>query len=218
MKRANIDLQDGATYDYIIVGSGSAGSIVAHILSMDSGNSVLLIDASETDRMPDPNNINAPNGISHIQRGYKSTPQPRLRGRVMDLHQTVFFSGLSSHNARIYTREARNDFNDWENTHRCPGWSYDAVSMYFDWLENKMTFGEFADNAFNDAYKNAALELGYPYNTDYNTEITQFGISPLQCSVNIHTGRPENSFDSFIRPYLDRPNLHVARGVLTQKY
>jgi choline dehydrogenase len=220
MEYSDIDLQDGATYDYIIVGSGSAGSIVAHILSMVPDNSVLLIEAGTTNSMPEiskPGNVHGLNGISQIQWGRKSTPQPRLRGRMMDLHQDNVLGGMSSHNTLVYARGARNNFNDWEDTHRCQGWSYDAVATYFDWIESRITPGEFTESAFNDAYKNAALELGYPYNPDYNTGLTQFGISPPQYSINKNTGKRESTFDTFIRPCLNRSNLHVASGVLTQK-
>ncbi len=221
MNTENTELQSGTVYDYIVVGSGSSGSIVANILSLDKNNSVLLVEAGKNDRKPKISELlkrNDPAGIPEIEWGYKSVSQPQLKGRIMDMRRAKVLGGCSSHHDLLYTRGARSDFNDWENKYGCAGWSYNDVSPYFKWIESKMILEEFCDSPFNIAYQKAVLDLGYPCNPNHNSGATHYGVSPAQCSINKKTGNRESTYDSFIRPVLkSRPNLHVASGALTKR-
>jgi len=178
-------------YDYIVIGAGSAGSIVASKLAdSDSNVSILLIEAGGTP--PNPIQMFTPScwfevlqQYPEIDWGYESQPQPNLNNRVIKLSQAKVLGGSALHNATVYVRGGQSDFNDWGNL--AQGWSWSDVQPYFESVEStmKVLVGQ-TDNFINDLFA-AAKEYGLPENPNYNTSESQYGYAPFQFNNNITT-------------------------------
>ena len=120
-------------YDYIIVGAGSAGCVLANRLTEDAGARVLLLEAGASDRHP---YIQIPLGLGKLQQykmfdwGYRSEPEPNLNGRRLEVVRGRVLGGSSSVNVMVYTRGHRGDFDRWARM-GATGWSYADVLPYF---------------------------------------------------------------------------------------
>lgn len=171
-------------YDYIVIGAGSAGSIVASKLAAsDSNVSILLIEAGGTP--PNPIQMFTPSywfevlqKYPEIDWGYKSQPQPNLNNRVIKLSQAKVLGGSALHNATVYVRGSQSDFNAWGEV--APGWSWSDVLPHFESVEKIMeVLVARTDDFINDLFA-AACEYGLPENPNYNTSSTQYGYAPFQ--------------------------------------
>ena len=126
-------MSDIAGYDYIIVGAGSAGCVLANRLSEDQGARVLLLEAGGHDSHP---YIQIPLGLGKLQQhkmfdwGYRSEPEPHLNGRQIEVVRGKVLGGSSSVNVMVYTRGARGDFDRWAGM-GATGWSYADLLPYF---------------------------------------------------------------------------------------
>lgn len=173
-------------YDYIVIGAGSAGSIVASKLAAyDSGMSILLIEAGVP---PDNTQMWTPSDwfeVLHkcpeIDWGYQSVPQPNLNNRVINLAQAKVLGGCALHNGMVYVRGSVSDFDAWGEV--APGWSWNDVLPHFQKVEQtmKVLIGE-ADEFINDLFA-AAKQYGLPDNPNYNTSESQYGYALFQFNV-----------------------------------
>lgn len=173
-------------YDYIVIGAGSAGSIVASKLAVyDSAMSILLIEAGGT---PDKTQMWTPSDwlevlqkYPEIEWGYESIPQSNLNNRVIELPQAKVLGGCALHNAMVYVRGSRSDFDAWSKV--APGWSWNDVLPHFQKVEEtmKVLIGE-ADEFINNLFA-AAKQYGLPYNPNYNTSDSQYGYALFQFNI-----------------------------------
>ena len=211
-------------YDYIIVGGGSAGCVVAARLSEDPAASVLLLEAGGSDRHP---LYHLPAGFAKMTKGigswgWDTVPQRHLKGKVFRYTQGKVIGGGSAINAQIYTRGNAQDYDDWRQM-GCTGWGYDDVLPWFRKAEDNDTF----DNHFHgrggplgvsqpiaplpvcEAFFKAAAEIGIPRNMDINAE-AQDGVCYYQLTQR-HARRSSAAM-AYLAPNRHRANLTVRTG------
>ncbi|KVF24204.1 alanine-phosphoribitol ligase [Burkholderia vietnamiensis] len=209
-------------YDYVIVGGGSAGCVLANRLSADPNVSVLLLEAGGSDRHPF---FSMPAGFAKMTKGIGSwgwytMPQKHLNNRVLRFTQAKVIGGGSSINAQLYTRGVPADYDDWEQKAGATGWSYREVLPYFRKSENNQRFvNEFhayggpvgVSNPVSplpicEAFFQAGQELGIPFNPDFNGAC-QEGLGYYQLTQL--DARRSSTATGFLKPVLGRPNLVV---------
>ena len=211
-------------WDYIIVGAGSAGCVLAHRLSAERKNKVLLLEGGGNDTSP---LVRIPAGeIKAILNPrfnwmYMSEPDPSLNGRDAMWPGGKVLGGSSSINGMIYLRGQHEDYDDWARLVGNTGaWSYRDVLPYFKRMETNPLgpseyHGDSGPLVVSDVptphplvrvFYEAGKELGYPFNPDVNGE-RQEGIGPNQGSIRF--GRRNSTARAFLRPVMDRPNLSV---------
>ncbi len=224
------------SFDYVIVGAGSAGCILANRLSADGKNSVCLLEAGPPDWNP---YIHIPAGFiktltnPNVNWLYESEPSHWTGGRNIPVPRGKTLGGSSSINGHIYNRGQRMDFNSWAQNGN-QGWGYADVLPYFRRCEKRIggeeTFrgreGNMTVTDLNythplcEAFMEGAGEIGIPRNPDYNGE-RQEGISYVQRTA--YKGRRMSTARAFLKPAKSRPNLtlrtnaHATRVLLEGK-
>src|ERR1700726_2950135 len=221
---------DVSEFDYIIVGAGSAGCVLANRLSADGKTSVLLLEAGPKD-----SNIwiYVPLGYGKLFKAkkvnwmYQTEPEPGLDGRTIFQPRGKVLGGSSSINGLLYVRGQHEDYDRWRQ-HGNGGWGYDDVLPYFKKAENQARgadefYGGRGPLPVSDlihadplsaAFIAAAAETGIPLNPDFNGA-AQEGAGFFQTTTR--RGRRASTAVAYLRPARDRSNLHVETSALAQR-
>ena len=217
-------------FDYIIVGGGSAGSVLAGRLSEDPAIRVALIEAGPPDRSV---LIHCPAGLAVIAKfemngwGYNTTPQPGLNGRRGYQPRGKVLGGSSSINAMIYARGHAADYDGWAAQGN-PGWSYADVLPYFKRAEHNERGADTlhgqggplnvmdlrSPNPFLASFIEAGQQAGQRHNTDFNGA-EQEGVGAYQ--VTHKNGERFSAAKAYLTPHLQRSNLQVITNALTTR-
>jgi choline dehydrogenase len=221
---------DTAEFDYVIVGAGSAGCVLANRLSADGKHSVLLLEAGPKD-----SNlwIHVPLGYGKLFKDktvnwmYQTEPEPGLDGRTIFQPRGKVLGGSSSINGLLYVRGQHEDYDRWRQ-HGNSGWGYDDVLPYFKKAENQARGADdfhgvggplpVSDSRhgdpLSDAFIAAAAETGIPVNKDFNGA-TQEGAGWFQTTTR--GGKRASTAVSYLRPAKGRKNLHIETSSLAQR-
>ncbi|MEM7282587.1 MAG: choline dehydrogenase [Pseudomonadota bacterium] len=211
-------------FDYIIVGAGSAGCILANRLSANGKYSVALMEAGGSDRnvlIRMPSAFSYPMNMKKYDWGYLSEPEPALDNRRIRCTRGRVLGGSSSINGMVFVRGHSRDFDEWAST-GATGWTYADCLPYFkrleDWMGSGNTYrgshGPIGVSRGNDmrlnplyrAFIDAGQQAGYPYTDDYNGE-HQEGFSPMQ--MNVSNGVRNSTALCYLHPIKSRKNLSV---------
>ncbi|MHA7774715.1 GMC family oxidoreductase [Roseibium sp. M-1] len=217
-------------FDYIVVGAGSAGCVLAARLSEDPGVNVLLVEAGQQDRHP---LVHMPAGFADLigektTWGWSTAPQEHLDDTVYWYPQGKILGGGSSINAQVYTRGNRRDYDGWKQRHGCVEWGYEDVLPYFRKAEdNEVLFDEFhgmdgplgVSDPINPlpiskAFIRAAQQAGIRYNRDFNG-LHQQGMGLYQTTTR--NARRSSTASSYLKQARGRSNLEVRTSFLTRR-
>lgn len=216
-------------FDYVIVGGGAAGCVLANRLSEDASVRVLLLEAGGRDLSP---LISTPGAVAMVWSnprfnwGYRSEPEPYADNRQLFLPRGKVLGGSSSINMMSYVRGHRQDFDRWA-TMGATGWSFQDILPYFMRAETYDQGGEGRGSSgplqvtrsnspdeIYDAFMAAGAELGYPYTEDYNGA-SQDGFARMQLMTQ--GGRRSSSARAYLRPAERRSNLTVRTKSAAQR-
>ena len=212
-------------YDYVIIGAGSAGCVLANRLTEDGVATVLLLEAGPRDRNP---LISIPLGLGKLHEyklydwGYETEPEANLNNRRIDAMRGKVLGGSSSINVMTFTRGSRGDYDRWAQK-GARGWSYADALPYFKRSETweggdntwrggsgptGVEFSKTTDPLF-PAWVEGGKAAGIPANADYNAD-TQEGFGRGQ--YNVRDGRRSSSSRAYLRPARKRANLTIVTG------
>lgn len=219
-------------FDYIIVGAGSAGCVLANRLSEKPQNSVCLIDFGGSDDslfISMPTALSIPMNMDKFNWGFESQPEPGLNGRRMDCPRGKVLGGSSSINGMVYVRGHACDFEEWQNAGAL-GWGYADVLPYFkraeSWIKGEDDYrggqgpvrvnngNNMKLNPLYQAFIDAGQEAGYPTTEDYNGH-QQEGFGPMHMTVD--KGRRASTSHAYLKPIKSRKNLTILTHCMAQK-
>ncbi|MFC4626062.1 choline dehydrogenase [Daeguia caeni] len=212
--------------DFVIIGSGSAGSAMAYRLSEDGRHSVIVIEYGGPDIGPFiqmPAALSFPMNMETYDWGFSTEPEPHLGGRRLVTPRGKVIGGSSSINGMVYVRGHARDFDHWAES-GARGWSFADVLPYFKRMENahggeegwRGTDGPLhvqrgrMDNPLYHAFIQAGRQAGFETTIDYNGE-KQEGFGPME--QTIHNGRRWSAANAYLKPALKRTNVKLVRGL-----
>ena len=210
-------------YDYVIVGGGSAGCVMAARLSEMQDARILLLEAGPPDRNPD---IHRPVAFykmtgGPLTWGYETAPSPQRDGHVMLLPQARVLGGGSSINAMVFTRGNPKDYDEWAEEEGCDGWAFEDVLPYFRRAEDNNRLADdyhgtdgplgasdlISPHPLSRAFVRAAQEAGLAHNADFNGSV-QEGCGLYQ--VTQRQGRRCSTAVGYLHPAMKRGNIDVV--------
>ncbi len=224
----NIDPQ----FDYVIVGAGSAGCVLAARLTENPDVKVAILEAGGSDRsifIQMPTALSIPMNMDRYNWGFESEPEPYLDNRRMDCPRGKVLGGSSSINGMVFVRGHACDINAWEES-GATGWNYDACLPYYKkmetWIEGADDYrggsgplsvcagNNMALNPLYESFIAAGVEAGYPKTEDYNG-FQQEGFGQMHMSVK--DGVRWSTANAYLKPAMSRPNLTVIPDTLADQ-
>ena len=218
------------TFDYVIVGAGSAGCVLADRLSADGRHQVCVLEYGGSDRsilIQMPAALSMPMQSARYNWGYHTEPEPGLGGRVLHCPRGKVIGGSSSINGLVYVRGNPRDFDRWEEE-GAAGWGYRHVLPYFRRAESRRDGGDAyrgesgplatrygkLTNPLYRAFIEAGRQAGYPVTDDINGA-SQEGFGLIDMTVK--DGRRWSTANAYLKPAMQRPNLTVITGALATR-
>jgi len=219
------------TYDYIIVGAGSAGCVLANRLSEDASNQVLLLETGGSDKnifIKMPTALSIPMNTEKLAWQFHTEAEPYLDNRKMHCPRGKVLGGSSSINGMVYVRGHAKDFDEWQE-HGAQGWDYQSCLPYFQKAESfylgkdayrgdngplGVNNGNQMANPLYGAFIEAGKQAGYAATDDYNAA-QQEGFGPMHMTVK--DGVRSSASREYLDPVKSRNNLTIVTGALAEK-